>query len=268
VPWDHGSFLGGSRRLKKATSTEFSTDYEHYLAHQVLPPIERLCDPIEGTDRARLAECLGLDPNRYKVSAGSEAGTALATLDSQVSDAERFRDSEPFLVRCRGCKGQMAFSPIWERESSILQSSGPICPACNHPFGQVSLQTQLEIQIRACIGKYYEGWTVCNDAACGNRWRSMGVYGRRCSRLDCSGTARFEYSDVELYNQLRFFDMLFDKDKAEKAATGTAHFEEVRVLGKTNLGFLGEMRGTVNKYIDKCGRRWVDLGALFSTMKM
>ena len=38
----------------------FSTDYEYYLAHQILPPIERLCDPIEGTDRARLAECLGM----------------------------------------------------------------------------------------------------------------------------------------------------------------------------------------------------------------
>jgi DNA polymerase elongation subunit (family B) len=36
------------------------TDYEYYLAHQILPPIERLCDPIEGTDRARLAECLGM----------------------------------------------------------------------------------------------------------------------------------------------------------------------------------------------------------------
>lgn len=45
--------------LKKAASKEPSIDYEHYLAHQVLPPIERLCDPIEGTDRARLAECLG-----------------------------------------------------------------------------------------------------------------------------------------------------------------------------------------------------------------
>jgi DNA polymerase elongation subunit (family B) len=35
------------------------TDFEHYLSQQVLPPIERLCDPIEGTDRSRLAECLG-----------------------------------------------------------------------------------------------------------------------------------------------------------------------------------------------------------------
>ena len=35
-------------------------DYDHYLSHQILPPIERLCEPIEGTDRARLAECLGM----------------------------------------------------------------------------------------------------------------------------------------------------------------------------------------------------------------
>ncbi|KAF8960177.1 hypothetical protein BDZ97DRAFT_1760971 [Flammula alnicola] len=33
-------------------------DYEHYLLHQVLRPIERLCERIEGTDRARLAEGL------------------------------------------------------------------------------------------------------------------------------------------------------------------------------------------------------------------
>lgn len=34
-------------------------DYDHYLSQQIFPPVERLCDPIEGTDRARLAECLG-----------------------------------------------------------------------------------------------------------------------------------------------------------------------------------------------------------------
>lgn len=34
-------------------------DYEHYLSQQILPPVERLCDPIEGTDKAHLAECLG-----------------------------------------------------------------------------------------------------------------------------------------------------------------------------------------------------------------
>jgi len=39
--------------------SKYSVDYEHYLSLQILPPVERLCDPIEGTERARLAECLG-----------------------------------------------------------------------------------------------------------------------------------------------------------------------------------------------------------------
>ncbi|KAF9219738.1 hypothetical protein BS17DRAFT_760418 [Gyrodon lividus] len=254
--------------LRKATSKEFSIDYEHYLAHQVLPPIERLCEPIEGTDRPRLAECLGLDPNRYRISGGTEAGSAFGTLDSQVSDAERFRNSEPFLVRCRGCQGQMSFSPIWERESSVLQPSGPACPACNYKMATPSLQAQLEVQIRACIGRYYEGWTVCDDATCGHRTRSMGVYGRRCVRPGCRGNARFEYSDTELYNQLRYYVILFDSEKAKKAAIGSAHYEEVCNLTETNSEFLSIMAAAVDKYIDQCGRRWVDLGVLFSAMKM
>lgn len=34
-------------------------DYDFYLDGQILQPILRLCESIEGTDRARLAECLG-----------------------------------------------------------------------------------------------------------------------------------------------------------------------------------------------------------------
>lgn len=47
-------------RVSSVYSRIVPTDYEYYLVHQILPPIERLCDPIEGTDRARLAECLGM----------------------------------------------------------------------------------------------------------------------------------------------------------------------------------------------------------------
>ena len=47
-------------------------DYEYYLASQVLPPVARLCDPIEETSPARLAECLGLDPKKYHNVLGEE----------------------------------------------------------------------------------------------------------------------------------------------------------------------------------------------------
>ena len=51
----------GERTLKSVwiTLNTPHADYEYYISQQVLPPIERLCEPIEGTDRSRLAECLG-----------------------------------------------------------------------------------------------------------------------------------------------------------------------------------------------------------------
>lgn len=55
-----------------------------------------------------------------------------------------------------------------------------------------SLQAQLECQIREHVGRYYEGWTVCDDAVCGNRSRMMGVYGRRCLKDWCKGKVAFE----------------------------------------------------------------------------
>ena len=37
-------------------------DQKWYLSNQVLPPVARLNGPIEETDPARIAHCLGLDP--------------------------------------------------------------------------------------------------------------------------------------------------------------------------------------------------------------
>lgn len=39
---------------------EFLSDTKYYLSQQVHPVVSRLCDPIEGTDAAHLAECLGM----------------------------------------------------------------------------------------------------------------------------------------------------------------------------------------------------------------
>ena len=43
------------------------TDTKYYLTNQVHPVISRLCDPIEGTDAAHLAECLG-KYNKYNTT--------------------------------------------------------------------------------------------------------------------------------------------------------------------------------------------------------
>jgi hypothetical protein len=57
----------------------------------------------------KLEFVLGLDPNRFRTSSGPNERT-FSALDTQISDAERFRDATPFRVRCRHCQGQLAFS--------------------------------------------------------------------------------------------------------------------------------------------------------------
>ncbi|KAF9266691.1 DNA polymerase alpha catalytic subunit [Marasmius fiardii PR-910] len=255
--------------VRKADSG-LKIDYEYYLSQQVLPPIERLCEPIEGTDRARLAECLGLDPTRYRVttSSASAEDTGFASLDSQLSDAQRYKDTELFLVRCRNCKGQWAYAPLNDREECCLRPNGRFCPSCQTPLQLGSLQAQLEAQIRKHIAKFYECWTVCSDQTCGNRTRMMGVYGRRCLRPGCTAAVTFEYSDEKLYNQLRYYAYLFDGERAIKNASGSDSLEVVTALVKTHSGFLTAMSGCVEKYLEQCGRRWVELSSVFSFMKV
>ncbi|KAH9849847.1 hypothetical protein C2E23DRAFT_887828 [Lenzites betulinus] len=242
-------------------SDKFKIDYEHYLSQQILPPIERLCEPIEGTDRARLAECLGLDPNRYRSAAGGEAEERyFGTLDSLMSDAERFKDADPLIIRCRSCKNDVTFAPLADREKSPVQSGGVKCPQCRNALTTASVQTQLEAQIRTHIARYYEGWTVCDDPTCGNRTRMMGVYGRRCLRPGCRGTVSFEYSDAQLYNQLRYYLSVFDNtDKSSAKPEPLVHGQDELLLAMTDA---------VEKYMDQCGRRWVQMSALFSFMKL
>ncbi|KAG8748383.1 DNA-directed DNA polymerase alpha catalytic subunit pol1 [Ceratobasidium sp. 414] len=204
--------------LKKADS-ELKIDFEYYIAQQILPPVERLCDPIEGTDRSRLAECLGLDPARFQVSVVSVDNDPYRTLDSQVPDKERFQDAARFVVRCQKCEGSVVFSPVGSAEVPIITSAGVICPGCLTPFKQASIQVQLETQLRQQISNYYAGWTA------------MSVSGKRCLNSGCAarGPVSYEYSDLKLYTQMLYYASLFDGHKAIAKASGTSREGELPI---------------------------------------
>ena len=99
--------------LKIGKGIWFITDLEWYLANQVHPPIARLCAPIEGTDNARLAVCLGLDANKYKQATLTKLEEEeLHTLDSLLSDQERFKDVQKWSPTCNYCKQANDFAGI------------------------------------------------------------------------------------------------------------------------------------------------------------
>jgi DNA polymerase alpha subunit A len=258
--------------LRRAGS-ELKIDYDLYLDSQVLQPVLRMCESIEGTERARLAECLGLDPARYQSSSTEVAERAFFTLESQISDKDRFKDATPLSLRCPACEAAFTYEgvqAIGEEVDATLRPTGITCLACSAALPPASITIQLENQIRAYISKYYLGWTLCDGEGCHARTRSMGVYGRRClgfTRPGCKGTVSLEYTDLMLYNQLLFLRMLFDADKALAATRGTGRHNDVRALAAANAAVLAAGVAVTDKYLDRNGRRWVDMGSLFGFME-
>jgi DNA polymerase alpha subunit A len=57
----------------------------------------------------------GLDPTQYQVFVAAEnEERPFETLESQIPDKERFKDSEPFTVRCPRCEASTSFSRFGE----------------------------------------------------------------------------------------------------------------------------------------------------------
>ncbi|GAA6028504.1 hypothetical protein JCM8097_007252 [Rhodosporidiobolus ruineniae] len=252
-------------------------DFEIYLSTQVLPPIERLCEHIEGTEKARLAECLGLDVTRYTSSSLDVPDREFKTLQSQVSEAQRFAECERFRVGCRTCGTEALFDGITENKAGLLSKNGIFCGniECQNPLSIPSLAVQLDLQIRCFITKFYEAWLVCDEQTCSNRTRMMSVYGKKCLIGGCRGAMHFEYSDSKLYDQILYFDTLLDTEKALLKAAGTPQqgksclsSNEVVARVQNNRPALEQLRKVVTKHLEKNGRRWVSMESLFSFMKV
>lgn len=272
--------------------SELKPDIDYYLHKQILPPVERLCAPISLTNVTRLAECLGLDTSKYRVStAGGNNGNSaqeevIKPLDSQVPDHVRFADCAPLRFRClsSACRSKTTVEPIVFRslledaEAGVVTHSGLSCPACHTNLSNLSAVCQLEHQIRGLLAQYYEGWLVCDDPSCGNKTRSMSVYGHRCLGprglgRGCLGRMQWECSEKKVWTQLCAWERAFDLERIGKVGAGVGGIKEedvpekVRVLREVNRIRFETLRGVVKAYLDKCGRQWVDMGSLFGFVK-
>ncbi len=267
-----------------------SPDVEWYIGKQIFPPVERLCANITGTSTAQLADNLGLDARRYAntshaSSSNSNRDLEINPLESQIPDAIRFQDCARLSLRCRSCKTSAPFEGLL-LSAARTTPLGVACPSCSAVLPTLSVVAQVESAVRAQTSRYYEGWLVCDDASCGNRTRQLSVAGSRCLgpkglARDCTGRMRYEMGERDVYNQLVYFASLWDVDKA-KTLAGTAAAvtegaqesgvpagemrDKVLALAEQNRVRFGTVKGVVDKYLDKCGRQWVQMDTLFSKL--
>lgn len=246
-------------------------DVEYYLTKQIFPVVERLCANISGTDTVRLADCLGLDVQKYKITNNSHSGNneiKIHPLESQIEDEVRFKDAARLKLHCRACKGSFPFEGL-SGSLERVSATGISC-VCGHTFPNLAIVCQLEHQIRQQTTRYYEGWLVCDDQACGNRTRQMSVYGHRCLGPNvlgqgCLGRMGYEYTEKAMYNQLLYFARLWDVEKA-KAKAEAGDKDRVIALAEHNRVRFETLKGVVDKYLDKCGRQWVAMDSLFGKL--
>lgn len=263
--------------LKKDSG--YKPDVNFYLEKQIFAPIERLMERIEGVDMVRVAKSLGIDTRRYILRVKNSDNGEIAPLESKISDAERFRQSSYLVLNCK-CGAKFRFGGILASNDYQMTFNGITCKECDTTFSTLKITSQLESTIRRHIATYYAGWVMCDDTACGITTRQISVFGKRCigasgTAHGCKGIMRYKYSSKALYNQLLYFNSIFDVDKAKHNElkpiydfTEDKHPQklpsgQVEALAEQNRELFGYCQEVVQKYLADCGRRYVDMGSIF-----
>ena len=251
-------------------SNHLKIDINYYLAQQLHPVISRLCDPLDGTDSGRIAQCLGLDPEQYRKHIYSNDTGRDETIGSK--DEDRFRTCVKFqMLPCKDCgEGSGDSKPI--ALDSPVRNSGKDayfaltrCSNSNcksNPLDNIEMiMNKLTLKIREHIKQYYQGWIVCEDPGCSGRTKQLPLSFQRAFPIceTCrKATMYTEYTDSQLYLQLLYYQHLFDTQRALDRSSGEEKIALTRSLNTVSpnrnrtipsLNSLGEQVSSFNKYI-------------------
>jgi len=248
----------------RAPGSTLQVDYEYYLQNQIYPPVNRLCQPIDGMDAAYIAEYLGLDPKRFISQASynqDDQEDTYTTFAASVPDAERFKNVDKWEYKCFECK----------RNNQI---NGPVnikdkcthlrCNECQALWPAQRLVFSFEKAIRSQIQKYHDYWLQCDDPTCAMKTRDERVYGELCLQNGCNGHMRTVYSDSELYTQLSYYKSIVDVDsfirKEDEKENADTELMEIARSSRENYAVL---LSAADKYLNEMSRSWVNLSKLF-----
>ena len=139
---------------------------------------------------------------------------------------------------------------------------------CKAPLNLPSLVLQLQQAVADHIGYYYAGWKICSDSGCGLKSRLTGVYAKRCLAPGCHGEATQVYGDKALFTQLSYYAYLFDVEALRRSPEGMKSPGLIAQIASQNRLLLGTLAAVVHTYLEKSGRKYVDLGSLFQGVKI
>lgn len=254
-------------------------DKEWYLEQQILPPIGRLCEPIEGTDMGMLAHSLGLDSNKFnhlKSNAQMDADSDDDLEDKILRITNPLQKYSqictPLKVKCAYCKAQFDFGGVFDFRK-LDGKCGLICPT-PHCKGLIAadvdmklMQNSLQLQIWHFVYKYYARDWICCDLSCDYKTRQLPLNGTKCPKLGCSATLKETYSASALFDQLRYFAFLFDVGeqrrikKIEEASNAT--LKQTRLTKQQEITFNKVHKWIKQTILEKSRYYFIDSKVIF-----
>ena len=203
-------------------------DVEWYLSQQILPPISRLCETIDGTSQSVIAEKLGLDSSRfnqeYTTSSEIDDGKLVNFKPgSSLLDSERFKGVEKLSIKCKKCSVNSEIQGVFtisDRGDGVIMS-GYRCPNLDcesrDHYGYEShfdllsvLSNKATLLARKYIAAHGIRNMVCEDPACGLHTRQLSVKGSVCLQRGCKSKMKSAYDAKALDTQIKYLKSIFD----------------------------------------------------------
>lgn len=237
-----GSISQRSYHPDEVEADHLVADVDWYLAQQLLPPITRLCEYIEGTDAPRLAACLGMDTSRFhhQYTEGDDQG--LSSITSAALEAFRLIQKVPLpSIRCGRCGTERTL------DSDALVSNC-VCSSltCAEQPPVSRVHAVVLRHIRELQSLYYSAILSCDEGGCcgfqtNSSLHQIGDY--TCPQCS-TGTLRLKFSERDLYLHVRYLQTLFQ--------------------GSLKASLYQRIEQFLKGFLDQMSWRWVDLRKTFS----
>jgi len=255
-----------------ASHGELMVDVEWYLTNQVLPPVDRLCDPIEGVHAVHLAEALKLDTRNYRYTNAADLSFNNNHEDAEFGNGQgsnpedRFYNCDDWIVTCPTCSLETPFQGI-KLEGKRVLDWGITCP-CGEEYPEISLRRQLQCQLRIWVGRYY---LTPKEERMDDGSVQLFTY----PGLHSDGTVVRKLSSRWLYMQFRYMLWLFDSQKGlddpsqvrERLQPATAVVNRKQEDASVRALYLGLSRQVENVF-RRNAYRYIDLAEMLASFNI
>lgn len=278
---------GLTRRSRNPSTTlsggKLAVDVNYYLAQQLHPVVARLCTPISGCDAGQLAECLGLDPSRFRGSAaaGGQGSSAReeAMLGARLDDEARYAGCTPLKLRNRAgqtfdfpgvaavVEGKVAAEALLGGD--LTGAPSPAAAGATPTLTARMLANQVKVAADAMVAKYYDGWMRSDDEMypCDTRQVSLraapgAAAGTAPPDNKCGGRMSRVVTEQALYTQLAYFRRLLDVQRALQRVPDGPKRQAAAARVAPVAQALAPALETIEAVCSRSSYRWVNVAAL------